>query len=156
MYRVFCLLLFFHNKFKWFLARNSLKRLRAFFCYIWIMLKGLKIALMLGVMFIASALCPIQVKAQEKKDSITVSVPVFTGNEKNLTDTLLAYGHAATSPEFQAVVTDAVTVIKAGPKENTIEGWYSYILAALASIFGVYQLIRGNKAKAELKAVKKE
>jgi len=102
------------------------------------------------LIFTLSALYTIPVKAQEKKDSLVV-VSVFTGNEKNLTDSLLAYGKGATDPEFKAVLVDAAAVIKATPTDGKIDSWYAWIVAVLAAIFGVYQYIKAKTAPPKAK-----
>lgn len=97
-------------------------------------------------MFIGASLYTIPVKAQEKDSTVLAAAkPIFSGNEKNLTDTLMAYGNAATSPEFKAVVDEAVTVIKNPPTDGKVDSWYAWIIAALGALFGVYQFFKSKK-----------
>lgn len=106
---------------------------------------------MLIGLLVMSALCPVQVKAQEQTDiKETVSTPVFSGEEKNLTDSLLSVGKALTDPELKATVVDAVNVIKATPKSGGIEAWYAWLVTALAAVFGVYQYVKRKLAKPKL------
>jgi hypothetical protein len=111
----------------------------------------LKTALMLISLLVMSTLYPVQVKAQEKTDSlVTASTPVFSGQEKNLTDSLLSVGKALTDPELKATVVDAVNVIKATPKSGGFEAWYAWLVAALGAVFGVYQYVKRKLAKKQV------
>lgn len=101
---------------------------------------------MLIGLVVMSALYPVQVKAQEQTDTELVSTQVFSGEEKNLTDSLLSVGKALTDPELKATVVDAVNVIKATPQKGGIEAWYGWLVAALGAIFGVYQYVKRSLA----------
>jgi hypothetical protein len=114
----------------------------------------LRTALMLISFMAMSALHPIQVKAQEQTDStIVVSGQVFSGNEKNLTDSLLSVGKALTDPALKATVIDAVNVIRSTPKSGGLEAWYGWFTAALAAVFGVYQYGKRSLAKKPVSTV---
>jgi hypothetical protein len=108
----------------------------------------LRTALMLIGLVVMSALLPVQVKAQEQTDNTElVSTQVFSGEEKNLTDSLLSVGKALTDPTLKATVVDAVNVIKATPKSGGIDAWYAWLVAALGAVFGVYQYVKRSLAK---------
>lgn len=110
-----------------------------------------KIALCLcGFLAISTLFRPVQAEAQTKTDTTIVAVtPIFSGNETTLADTLLAYGKAATDPEFKAVVTDAVAVIKDTPKGGGFEAWVTYLFAVIAAVMAVWAYVeKKRKAKA--------
>lgn len=113
------------------------------------------VIMMCGV-FAISSLHPVQAKAQTQKDSIAVITPIFSGNENSLTDTLAAYGKAITDPQLKAVVTDAVTTIKATPKDGSFESWYGWVIGVIGALLGVYQFIRAKLRKQENTALKTE
>jgi hypothetical protein len=113
-------------------------------------MKQLKFAVLMIGLMITSSLCSIHAKAQEKTDIEVVAVnPVFTGEEKNLTDSLLSVGKALTDPALKATVIDAVNVIRATPQHGGIDDWYAWIIAAAGAIFGVYQYVKRALSKKE-------
>lgn len=73
-----------------------------------------------------------------------VKAPVL--KEATKVDSLFAYAQLVTNPDFKDLLVSTANTIKAGPAENTVEGWYGWIAAVLAAIFGVYQYLTKKKA----------
>lgn len=126
---------------------------KGFFILLHLGMKSLKIALMLSIMFIASALSPVPAKALQNQDSITLAQPVFTGAENSKPDSILAVADAV--PENQAqikdLLIDTAAQIEAMPgKDATPTEWATWIAGAIAVVIAIWQYIKAGKYKAEL------
>lgn len=98
----------------------------------------------------------VQAKAQNPMDSsfttdtaALLKTPVFSGNEKNKADSVLAIAKAAIDPETKDVLIEAGHQLQDTPKGGGIGDWIAYIIAALGVIYGLYQYFqarwRGDK-----------
>lgn len=95
-------------------------------------------------MVACSALYTSPVKAQEKKDTITVVQPVLNGTQKDLADTVQAYAAGVADPQLKVVLTDVVTTIKNVPDGKDPAQWYGWIVAVLASLMAAYAFIKAK------------
>lgn len=92
------------------------------------------------VTYVAESGTTAQINAQDT--AAAVVAPVFTGAEQNLADSVLAIGKALTDPELKVVVTDAYTVIKNGPEDNSFPAIYAWIIAGISALVAAITLIR--------------
>jgi len=116
-------------------------------------MKSLKIALMLSIMFIASALSPIHAKALQKQDSLQIVNPQFTGAEQNKPDSIMVVADAFSDdqPQVKDLLIGAAQQIEALPeKGSTPTEWATWIAGALATVIAIWQYIKAGKYKAEL------
>lgn len=90
------------------------------------------------------SLYTVPVKAQEKKDTITVVQPVLTGAEKDLADTVQAYAAGVADPQLKAVLFDAVSAIKNVPQGNDPSKWAAYAFGVIGALATAWVLIKGK------------
>jgi len=83
-----------------------------------------------------------------------LNLPVFTGAEQNLQDSIEAVGAALTDSVLKATVINAANVIKDVPKGGTVEDWIGYVFGALAALFGIYQYFSKRLHREEAKRTK--
>lgn len=111
-------------------------------------MKTMKSILLIGVMIAATTMSHAQTKHSYPTDTgqhITgyedLNLPVFTGAEQNLQDSLEAVGAALTDTALKSTVINAVNVIKDVPKDGGLVDWITYVFAGATALFGVYQYI---------------
>lgn len=87
----------------------------------------------------------------EIKGVETLDLPVFSGAEQDLQDSLQSVGAALTDTALKSTVLNAVKEIKNMPKGGTVEDWIVWVFGALAALFGVYQYISKRLHKQQAK-----
>lgn len=84
------------------------------------------------------------VRAQEKTvDSVAVTKPVFSGNEKNKVDSLISIGNAINDPAVQDDVKNIATQVNNMPKAGSpAQSYLTWGFGLLAAIMALVLLIK--------------